>query len=411
VRILILAGDADGNIGDQAIRTSTCSLLRRHLPGAQITVVSSRPHEVAAELGVESVPAGLRGTGALLAAMRRADLVLIGGGGLFQDDDSLLKMPYWAARALVARASGAKVAGFALGVGPLGHGSSRLAAKAAFMAMRHVSVRDPLARTLVQSLTDQPVHLVPDPAICLEPAGRDEALACLAQAGLPDDGRPLLGVAVRRWFPPRARLIPRKFARRLGQADPQDGPEGQVLVDRLAGLLDRQVERHGVRVLFLPTYCAPSEADDVLAGKVARRMHHGDAALVVPLADARLLKACTGLCRAFLGGRMHPLILAAGMGVPLVGLGYNPKFNGFAELLGAGDRVVNVQALVEGDAAGRLEELLDQAIAGPIPGRAAVDRCVAAVESGLLRLLADVQASVGASEVDQQKPEGLRKVW
>jgi hypothetical protein len=46
-----------------------------------------------------------------------------------------------------------------------------------------------------------------------------------------------------------------------------------------------------------------------------------------------------------------------------------------------------------------------------MPGRAAVDRCVAAVESGLLRLLADVQASVGASEVDQQKPEGLRKVW
>jgi polysaccharide pyruvyl transferase WcaK-like protein len=278
------------------------------------------------------------------------------------------------------------------------------------MAMRHVSVRDPVARKLVQSLTDQPVHLVPDPAICLEPASREQALACLAQAGLPDDGRPLLGVAVRRWFPPKARLIPRKFARRLGLADPQDGPEGQVLVDRLAGLLDRQVERHGVRVLFLPTYCAPSEADDVLAGKVAQRMRHADAALVVPLTDARLLKACTGLCRAFLGGRMHPLILAAGMGVPLVGLGYNPKFNGFAELLGAGDRVVDVRALVEGDAESRLDELLDQALAGPGPGRAAVDRCIAAVESGLVRLLTDVHA-VSASGAEPQDAESLRKVW
>jgi polysaccharide pyruvyl transferase WcaK-like protein len=411
VRILILAGDADGNIGDQAIRTSTCSLLRRHAPQARITVVSSRPSDVAFELGVESVPAGARGSGARLAALRRADLVLIGGGGLFQDDDSLLKMPYWAARALAARAAGAKVAGFALGVGPLQHPSSRLAARAAFMAMRHVSVRDPVARAVAQALSDKPVHLVPDPAICLEPASREQAWACLAGAGLPDDGRPILGVAVRRWFPPKARLIPRKVARRLGMADPQDGPEGQALIERIADLLDRQVERHGVRVLFLPTYCAPSEADDVLAGKIAGRMRQADSAVVVPLADARVLKACTGLCRAFLGGRMHPLILAAGMGVPLVGLGYNPKFNGFAELLGVGDRVVDVRALVEGGAQARLDDLLGQALTGPPPDRAPVDRCVAAVENGLVRLLADIQAPASVPTAERQDPESLRKVY
>lgn len=388
MRILILAGDADGNIGDQAIRTATCALLRRHAPEAAITVVTSRPEQVARELGVATVRRGA--AGALLQAMRRSDLVLVGGGGLFQDDDSLLKMPYWAAQTLAARAAGAKVAGFALGVGPLGHRSSRLAARAAFRTMTQLTVRDPLAQKVAQALADRPVQLLPDPAICLEPADPGQARAHLERAGLHDDGRPILGVAVRRWFPPEPRLIPRKFARRLGLADPQDSPQGQILVERLAGLLDRQVERHGVRVLFLPTYCAPSEADDRLAGRIAERMRHRAEALVVPIADAALLKACTGLCRAFLGGRMHPLILAAGMGVPLVGLGYNPKFDGFAALLGIAERVVNVRTLVEADGTARLDDLLDAALTGPPPDPAAVARCIAAVDAGVERLLAAI---------------------
>jgi len=385
LRILILAGDADGNIGDQAIRTATCMLLRQRLPDARITVVTDRPDEVARELGVAAVPKAA--PAAQLRAMREADLVLIGGGGLFQDDDSLLKMPYWAGRALAARAAGAEVAGFALGVGPLDHPTSRLAARATFRAMRFVSVRDPVAQQVAQALSDKPVRLVPDPAICLEPASRDQARAALAAAGLALDHRPILGVAVRRWFPPKARLIPRKFAKHLGIADPQTGPEGQILIERIAERLDRQVERLNVRVLFLPTYCAPSEADDVLAGKIVAQMRHGDAATVLPIGDARLLKACTGLCQAFLGGRMHPLILAAGMGVPLVGLGYNPKFNGFAELLGIGERVVDVRQLVQGDGAARLDTLLDAALAGAAPQEAAVARCVAAVEAGVDGLL------------------------
>lgn len=391
MRILILAGDADGNIGDQAIRTATCALLRRHVPNARITVATARPEEVARDLGVSTVARGSAGLPGQLAAMRRADLVLVGGGGLFQDDDSLLKMPFWTSRVLAARAAGTQVAGFALGTGPLGHPSSRLAARAAFALMRHVSVRDPEALAVARSVTDKPVHLVPDPAICLEPENRARAREHLARAGLPDDGRPILGVAVRRWFPPKARLIPRRFARSMGLPDPQAGPEGQRLIQRLAAVLDRQVARHQLRILFLPTYCAPSEADDLLARSVVAAMRHQDLATVLPIQDARLLKACTGLCRAFLGGRMHPLILAAGMGVPLVGLAYNPKFHGFAKLLGLGDRILDVREFVQGEAVGRLDQLLDQALSGRGDADpAAVTRCVGMVEAGLARLLADL---------------------
>jgi len=39
-----------------------------------------------------------------------------------------------------------------------------------------------------------------------------------------------------------------------------------------------------------------------------------------------------------ISSRMHPLILAAGMGVPLVGLSYNDKFQGLFDQLGIASR-------------------------------------------------------------------------
>jgi hypothetical protein len=160
------------------------------------------------------------------------------------------------------------------------------------------------------------------------------------------------------------------------------------MVQRLADLLDRQVECFGLRVLFLPTYCSASEADDQLARTVVARMRRGADAAVVRIDDAALLKACAGRCRAFLGGRMHPLILAAGMGVPLVGLSYNPKFAGFAELIGMGDRIVDVRSLVHGDGLERLDHLLDAALRGGPVDPGPVDRCRAMVEDGVRRLFA-----------------------
>jgi hypothetical protein len=40
------------------------------------------------------------------------------------------------------------------------------------------------------------------------------------------DRRLLVGIALRRWFAPRPRIIPHKIAQRLGLPDPQAGPEG-----------------------------------------------------------------------------------------------------------------------------------------------------------------------------------------
>lgn len=340
-RILILAGDADGNLGDHAILQATCAALRAARPAVEITVVSNQPERCRRDFDAAAVPRGGRGLLPLIRAARGSDLVLCGGGGLFQDDDSLVKMPYWALRVALARLLAPRVVGYALGVGPLQTRFSRWCASLAFACMARVSVRDEGARAIAQPLTTAEVDLVPDPALSLAPASSDAARACLRRAGIGDDTRPLIGVAPRRWFPPRRRLVPQKFRARLRLEDDHSKKEGRRLVGVLAGALDQLATRHQARVVFLPTYRLAHEADDRVAEAIAAEMRVTPA-VVLRLDDAPLYKAVCAELSLLIAGRMHPAILAVAAGTPVLPLAYNPKFDGLFALLGRGEHLVPV---------------------------------------------------------------------
>ncbi|MEM7022124.1 MAG: polysaccharide pyruvyl transferase family protein [Pseudomonadota bacterium] len=370
MNVLVLAGDADNNLGDRAILQATCHELKSRLPDVQITLVSRSPDRAAQRYGAVALQTGLGGLAPLLRAAARADLVLCGGGGLFQDDDSLIKMPYWAARLGMVRLFAPRIAALALGVGPLRALSSRIAARLAFALMGEVTVRDPLAGEVAQALTNKPVGVIGDPAFLLEPAPQHAARQRLADEGVPLDGRVLIGVAPRRWFPSAYRVVPHRLARRLGRPDPQTSDEGERLCGQLAKLLDRQVERHNAHIVFLPTYCIESEGDDRLSASILARMKHPQGQ-IVRLDDPSLYQAVTGELSVLLGGRMHPAILAASVNTPIVGLGYNPKFHGLFTLLGMPEQVHHVETFVREGRLDALESSLEVALAGrrPEPGR------------------------------------------
>ena len=234
--------------------------------------------------------------------------------------------------------------GYALGVGPLSSGIGRASARVAFALMRRITVRDPAAEQAAQPLSAKPLTILPDPAIGLRPASRSVAREAMRAAGVPLDGPPLVGIALRRWFPPAPRVVPHKIARRLGTADPQAGPEGARLLELVAATLDRLVASDDVFPVFLPTYTVPHEADDELCHAVLDRMKQRRG-IVMLLDDPAIYKACCEQLAAFLGGRMHPMILAAAMGTPVVGLAYNHKFQGFLQLIGRADACVEVEDL------------------------------------------------------------------
>ena len=306
---------------------------------------------------------GLRGLPRLLRAVRQADVILCGCGGLFQDDDSLLKMPYWALRLLFLRPFAKRMIGLSIGAGPLKHPISRLFGRLALKALDPISVRDPLALEVLQPLTRKTISVVPDPAFTLRAASADSARRLLEDSGVPP-GKRLVGVAVRRWFHTDSNLIPHKYATRLGLHRHRGRQMMTSFVDCTAKVLSRMVQDANAHIVFLPTYNVDHENDAAVCRAVAEKLPQASHTML-QLDDPALYKSLTGLLDVVLCGRMHPAILAASAGTPVVGMAYNQKFFGMFSLLGQRDRCLCMKEFVLQEQTERLTAILSETLADP----------------------------------------------
>lgn len=359
-RILILGGDSDFNLGDHAILYALCDSLSAQIPRARITITSNR-HAPGDMPGVtEVIPRGPRSLPALITTTGKQDLVIVGGGGLFQDDDSRIKMPYWGTRIRLLARKNPRIVAHSLGAGPLRNPESRWFARLACENLQHVSVRDGFARDCLAACTDRPIDIAPDPAFMLRPAPLEAADTCLQHNGI-TPGEPVIGVALRGWFHRRGGFLPQKLRARVALDRNHGKRDMHACLQQISRALSALSEELGARVLLMPSYDAPQEADVRVCRQLAAMMPHRVTSLAL-IHDPRLYKAVCGRLTLMISARMHPLILAAGMGVPGVGLGYNGKFGGFFDMLGGTERLIGLDAFRDGDQVDQLLSLTRAAL-------------------------------------------------
>ena len=182
MRYLISGYYGEGNAGDEAILAGMLRELRRHDPEAACTVLSFDPDDTRRRHGVPSLGTSLRDPGALVAAMRSADVLLSGGGSFLHEADfavhgrsfllrqgKLRPIPYFLSVVLLARALGLPVMWYAQGLGPLHTSAARRLVAVAGSASQVVTWRDvESARLAAEVGVRSPVQLVvPDPAYVL----------------------------------------------------------------------------------------------------------------------------------------------------------------------------------------------------------------------------------------------------
>jgi polysaccharide pyruvyl transferase WcaK-like protein len=97
--------------------------------------------------------------------------------------------------------------------------------------------------------------------------------------------------------------------------------------------------------------------------------------------DPALYKGIASRLQLFLGGRMHPTIFAASVGTPVVGLAYNPKFDGFFGMLGLGAQVMDVVDFVSNERHTDLANLASAALRGPAVPCTTLDALVEQIRS------------------------------
>jgi len=277
MRVLISGYYGYGNFGDEALLAGLLSLIREL--GAEPLVLSGQPERTRAEHGVEAVHR-YRG---LPGALRRADALISGGGGLLQDASSSRSLSYYLGVLRLARLAGLRTMVYGQSIGPLSSAGLRRVGRV--LRPIPVAVRDTISSELLAPLGVQ-AELTADPALLLEPG----------------DAQPV-----------DVLLIPRSPYRGFSQDLLAAGEE--ALASGLSvGVMAIQPEEDAPEVGFLLERLGA--ARPIQAGSYAEALAACAAASLV------------------LSVRLHGLVFAAAAGRPHAGLIYDPKVRGFLERSG-----------------------------------------------------------------------------
>jgi polysaccharide pyruvyl transferase CsaB len=298
MRIVVSGYYGFGNVGDEAVLAATLGALRARLPAARLTVLSANPPQTRRLHNVHSIH---RAGAGVIRAMAGADLFLSGGGSLIQDVTSARSAVYYLGLLGLAGFLSRRTMIFAQGIGPIRRRWVRRLARLVLNRVHLITVRDEDSIRAVRELGVRgTAHLVADPVFALDPAPEEHVKDFVGRAG----GSPRIGVALRPW-----------------------GDDAYVasVVEAL----------HGVRSALGGTvimFAFHPERDLRLSRAAAETL----GAQVATDLPPRETLAAIGTLDVLVGVRLHALICAVAMGVPPVGLSYDPKVDGLFRRIGVG---------------------------------------------------------------------------
>jgi polysaccharide pyruvyl transferase CsaB len=293
------------NSGDDIMLASIVTNLRVHRPGVSITVLSKRPGETRAQYGVNAVHRF--NFFAVYLRLRKARLLVTGGGNLLQDETSTQSLLYYLWVINTARRRHVKNMLYAKGIGPVSKPVNITRVRNALNKVDLITLREDESIQVLRDIgvTAPQTYVTADAAFALPPA-KDEKAAAALQA-LQVNG-PYFCVSLRGW------------AHMPAQLEPQ-----------VAAFADYITTRYGYRAVFVPML-AKEDAD------ISRRvmgMMKGPAVLLPPTQrDNDVIRAIVGNGEFVLGMRLHSLVYALEKGVPMIGLVYSAKVRQYMEYMG-----------------------------------------------------------------------------
>lgn len=288
------------NAGDEALLSAITSSIWRLRPEADFVVFSGAPAKTAAQHGIEAVH--YMSPWQVWRELRSADLLISGGGSIFQDVTSARSLAYYISVVALAKLLGKPVIFYAQGVGPINRGASKWLMRLVGNQVDIITLRDEASSRLLRELgvMKPPLIVTADPVFALvpSPAAERKISSLLNQAGL--RGQPLVGVAVRNW------------------------PALEGYQPRLARILDDLAER-GYRIVFVPM----AYPDDVAEARRVAALMDAEAMVLDEGLKSQEHLALIANMKLMIAMRLHALIFAANRGVPFAGISYDPKVEAF----------------------------------------------------------------------------------
>lgn len=331
--VVICGAYGRGNAGDDAILEAILQEMRAIDPDMPITVLTKDPK--ATRLTYRVRTAGRMDVLTWKKAMRHAGLYINGGGSLIQDVTSRRSLWFYLHNIQAAHKAGCKVQMYGCGIGPvLREQHRKLAASVLNANVDVITLREPDSLKELQSMgvTKPEILLTADPALTLPAASEDEIDSVLLRAGIPPHGK-YLCFALRNWkgFEDKAPL----FAQAAKYA----------------------YETYGLT----PVFAAVEKHLDPVAGRLAATGLDIPHYFLDDAGSAGTIIGALSRMQAVVSMRLHALIFAAGQGIPLAGVVYDPKVSAFLRYIGQ-ENFLDLDALT----ADALKAMIDRMVSSPI---------------------------------------------
>ena len=327
--VVICGAYGRGNAGDDAILEAILQEMRSIDPDMPVLVLSKDPKSTRLAYRVQAVhrsnfPAWLR-------AMRRAKLYINGGGSLIQDVTSRRSLWFYLHNISAAKKAGCRVQMYGCGIGPVTRENHRrLAARVLNANVDVITLREPDSREELRlmGVTKPEILLTADPALTLRRASDDEIDSVMLRAGIPPHGK-YICFALRQWkgFEEKAPLF---------------GAAAQYAYDTYG---------------LTPVFTAVEKHLDPVAHRLAAKSLTTPHYFLDDAGGAGTIIGSLSRMEVVVSMRLHALIFAAGQGIPLAGVVYDPKVSAFLKYIGQ-ELFVDLDALTEEG----LRHMIDQAV-------------------------------------------------
>jgi putative peptidoglycan lipid II flippase len=288
------------NAGDEALLSAITMSLKRLRPDLEFLVFSGNPQKTQRLHGVEAVyymhPLQV------LRGLLRSDLLISGGGSIFQDVTSGRSLAYYISVVALAKLLGKPVIFYAQGVGPINRPLSRLLMRLVANRVDLITLRDEDSWQLLREIgvIRPEIRVTSDPVFALRPLPQDYESVDTKLAEIIDPDKPVIGVSVRQW------------------------PALEGYQPELACCLD-ELALQGYQILFIPM----AYPDDLAASQRVASFMKRPAVLLDEDLSSREHLALISRMNFIIGMRLHALVFAASMGVPFAGISYDPKVDAF----------------------------------------------------------------------------------
>lgn len=290
------------NSGDDAILSAIINDLRNIKKDIRIVVLSKTPNITSKNYKVDSIDRF--SLIKVIGTMRKTKLFINGGGNLIQDITSTRSLMYYLATIYIAKLLGLKVMLYANGIGPVKRDMNRRFTSKIVNLVDVITLREEASRLELEALGIRKPEIIvtADPALGLLPTDPEETSQIFSMEGITADC-PLIGFSVRKWAGYEA------YSHIIAQA------------------ADYLEEKYKVKSLFMPLHF-PSDLS--VAEDIALKMKNPPIILKNIYSANQFLGIIKRL-EMVLGMRLHALIFSVSLAVPVIGLIYDPKVQGFLE--------------------------------------------------------------------------------